>query len=317
MENGRQGNLDIVEQYLAYLLKVRHLSDRTVISYETDLIAYLSFLEERSIHLLEVTVLDARRYVATVMGDGRFSTASVNRKLSSLRGLYRYLQRTGQCVTNPFGRIEGTRRYRRLPQVIGREEIKSILSVPIHDFLSLRDSVLFHLFYSTGCRLSELVMADVEDLEIPDERLIVHGKGNRQRYVFLNPATVLLLERYLAEKPQFQLEKGILEGPDSHALLVGTRGKRLSASSVHSIFDKYRKLLGLGGRFTPHMIRHSFATHMLDNDSGIRIVQELLGHASISTTQIYTHVTRQRLQSVYEHSHPHGRKEPWKSEELP
>lgn len=303
----------IVDTYLEYLAEVRHLSEHTVISYRKDLEDYLRFLGERKVLLRAVTQSDARRYVAYLMRDRHFNPVTVNRKLSCLRRFHHHVLVRGMCAVNPFERIEGTTRYRRLPEVIDRETIIRLLSVEITDFTSLRDSMMFHLFYSTGCRLSELLDADVGDLETSGERLLVRGKGNRQRYVFINPPTMRLLGRYLAQRRD---ELAGL-GKESRALLIGSRGNRLSASSVHSIFEKYHKLLGIAGRFTPHMMRHSFATHMLDNDSGIRIVQELLGHASISTTQIYTHVTQRRLRSVYEKSHPHGRKEAWKSEEQP
>lgn len=312
-----QDTTDHIAAYVSYLLEVRHVSDLTAISYRHDLELFNSFLVKRGIGILEVTPMDARRYGAALIHTDGYKPATINRRLSTLRGFYRHLMKNGLCQTNPFGRIESSPRYRRLPEVISRQEIERLLSIPFHDFLGLRDSVMFHLFYSTGCRLSELLAVNIDDLELEDERLLVHGKGNRQRYVFLNPSTKSLVSYYLEQRSVFQAEQGTTGGPDSHALLLGSRGKRLSASSVHSIFEKYRRLLGLRTRFTPHMLRHSFATHMLDNDSGIRIVQELLGHASISTTQIYTHVTKERLRSVYEHSHPHGRKKKWKSEERP
>jgi len=307
----------LIDDYLAYLTEIRHLSPHTLVSYRHDLSSCARFLASRKLGIREATPLDGRRYVAFLLREKGYGNTSVNRMLSTLRGFYLHLQKNGLCETNPFGRIEGSPRYRRLPDVLEREDVERILRVPITDFASLRDSMMFHLFYSTGCRLSELLGADLADLEVSDERLLVRGKGNRQRYVFLNPSTIALLSRYLPLRQAFQAEFGVHEGNDCRALLIGNRGKRLSASSVHSIFGKYRKLLGFSTRFTPHMLRHSFATHMLDNDSGIRIVQELLGHASISTTQIYTHVTQRRLRSVYEHSHPHGRKEKWKSEEQP
>ena len=312
-----QKNTDHIEAYVSYLLEVRHVSDLTAISYRHDLALFNSFLDERGIGILAVTPMDARRYGASMIRGKDYKPATVNRMLSTLRGFYRHLVKNGQCQTNPFSRIEGSPRFRRLPEVIGRQEIERLLSIPFHNFSGLRDTVMFHLFYSTGCRLSELLAVNVGDLELDDERLLVHGKGNRQRYVFLNPGTKALVIHYLDQRAVFLSEHGATTGSDSHALLLGSRGKRLSASSVHSIFEKYRRLLGLRTRFTPHMLRHSFATHLLDNDSGIRIVQELLGHASISTTQIYTHVTKERLRSVYEHSHPHGRKKKWKSEERP
>ncbi|HLW21691.1 MAG TPA: tyrosine-type recombinase/integrase [Sphaerochaetaceae bacterium] len=297
-----------VESYLGYIQDIRRLSEFTVICYRHDLTQFLSFLQKRDLDIFEVTAMDARRFIAELLGNRNMKSPTVNRMLSTLRGFYRYAMRQGAISMNPFSRIEGSPRYRRLPSVLSRRQIVSILSVPVSTFTDLRNSVMFHLFYATGCRLSELLNANVEDLELDQERMLVRGKGNRQRYVFINVPTRALVVRYLEQRQQFLLEKGTSGEEDSHALLVGNRGRRLSASSVHSIFEKYRLKLGLQTRFTPHMLRHSFATHMLDNESGIRIVQQLLGHASISTTQIYTHVSQERLRAVYEKSHPHGRK---------
>jgi site-specific recombinase XerD len=296
-----------VDAYLEYLKEVRRLSELTIRSYRHDLEVFLAFLESRSIALDEVTVSDARHYSTHIISEKKYGVQSVNRMLSTLRGFFRHQVKKGRSSTNPFLRIGGSPRYRRLPEVLSRNEVLRILSLPIHSFFDLRDALMFHLFYSTGCRLSELLSVDLGDIDIPQERLLVKGKGNRQRFVFLNPSTIMLLERYLEQRRLFIDKNGPFDAFDANALLLGKQGKRLSASSVHSIFGRYRLKLGLSSRFTPHMFRHSFATHLLDNDSGIRLVQELLGHASISTTQIYTHVSHERLRSVYERSHPHGR----------
>lgn len=298
-----------MQNYLAYLKEVRKVSPYTIVSYAHDLELFSQFIAQRGLTVKDVTPLDARRFSAYILRDKGYKPATVNRMLSTLRGFYTYAVRYEICISNPFLRIAGNPRYRRLPEVLSREDVQRILAFPFQDFLGLRDSVMMHLFYATGCRLAELLAANIGDLELNDERLLVHGKGNRQRYVFLNPSTKTLLEVYLPQRQEYQRGQGIAEGPDTVALLIGSQGKRLSASSVHSIFTRYRIQLGLRTRFTPHMLRHSFATHMLDNESGIRLVQELLGHASISTTQIYTHVTNARLRAVYERSHPHGRKE--------
>lgn len=303
-----ESNASEVESYLRYLKDIRRLSDLTIISYGHDLQLFLRFLQERNLSVHELTPMDARHYSAHIISEKNYKTPSVNRMLSTLRGLYRHLIKQGRCRVNPFARIEGKTRYRRLPEVLTRQDIVKILSVPIGSFAELRNSTMFHLFYSTGCRLSELLSADIGDVDFAQERMLVKGKGNRQRYVFLNPGTITLLKRYLEQREKFLNESKSVSDVDRHAILVGMQGKRLSASSVHSIFERYRLMLALRSRFTPHMFRHSFATHLLDNDSGIRIVQELLGHASISTTQIYTHVSHERLRSVYEQSHPHGRK---------
>lgn len=299
----------MIQTYLAYLQEVRKVSPYTITSYSHDLKLFSQFIAQRGLQIEDVTPLDARRYSAYILREKGYKPATVNRMLSTLRGFYQFAVRHEVCTVNPFLRIAGNPRYRRLPEVLSREDVVHILAFPFHDFLGLRNAVMMHLFYATGCRLGELLAANIGDLELDDERLLVHGKGSRQRYVFLNPSTKALLENYLPQRQEYQRGRGIHDGQDSLALLIGSQGKRLSASSVHSIFTMYRIQLGLRTKFTPHMLRHSFATHMLDNDSGIRLVQELLGHASISTTQIYTHVTNARLRAVYERSHPHGRKE--------
>jgi site-specific recombinase XerD len=291
--------------YLQYLRTVRRLSEHTITSYGHDLRLFLDFLKERNLSFTAVTFSDARRFIASFVYHSKKSTVTINRMLSSLRGFYRYAISRQLCSSNPFSRIETSPRRRRLPEVLSRQEIIEILRYPVQTFFDLRNSVMLHLFYATGCRLSELLQANIDDLDLHQQRMLVRGKGSRQRFVFINPSTQLLLERYLAERQLFIKTRQI---PDTHPLLLGKRGNRLSASTVHSIFERYRVQLGMQKRFTPHMLRHSFATHMLDNNSGIRIVQELLGHASVSTTQIYTHVSAQRLRSVYEQSHPHGRK---------
>lgn len=305
MDNSNQIEVDA---YLNYIQHIRRLSDHTIISYQHDLKRYSEFLAERDIHIYSVTAMDARRFLANLIHEGKIKNPTMNRILSTLRGFYRYALQKNRCSVNPFSRIEGSPRYRRLPNVLSQAEVKRILEFPIISFMELRNSVMFHLFYATGCRLSELLDANIEDLDLQQERMLVRGKGNKQRYVFIDPSTRILVQRYLNERTQFLEQFSTAEGKHTHALLLGKRGKRLSPSSVHSIFERYRLKLGLHSRLTPHMLRHSFATHLLDNDSGIRIVQQLLGHASISTTQIYTHVSHERIRTVYEQCHPHGRK---------
>ncbi|NLA92269.1 MAG: tyrosine-type recombinase/integrase [Spirochaetales bacterium] len=296
---------ETINNYLEYLKGVRHLSSHTLTAYREDLSLFAQFLKERETAIDQVSYLDARRFAAFLIREKGFKPTSVNRKLSTLRGFYRYALNQKIVEFNPFARISGTPRYRRLPEVLSRQEVKQVLAYPYNDFLGLRDSLIMHLFYSTGCRMSELLGANLEHLELSDERLLVVGKGNKERYVFINPATKALLLEYLPQRDEWVVKNG----QKTRALLIGARGKRLSPSSLHSIFERYQHRLGLLKNFTPHTLRHSFATHMLDRDSGIRVVQELLGHASISTTQLYTHVSSARLKAVYEKTHPHGRKD--------
>lgn len=300
-------NLREIDGYLAYISNVRSLSERTVVSYRCDLAKLAAFLQERSLGVYEVTYEDARRFSGKLM-QRAYAPASINRILAAARSFYLHAYRTGKCAFDPFSRIGGVGRRRRLPSVLSREEILSVLEQEGTGFLFIRDMMLFNLFYCTGCRLSELLSMNLGDLELQEGRILVRGKGSKERYVFLSPRAKRLLDGYLPQRELWRVSHGIAHDADSHPLMLNHKGKRLSASSVHSIFRKYQVKLGIQKQFTPHVFRHSFATHMLDNDSGIRVVQELLGHASISTTQIYSHVSNERLRSVYEKSHPHGRK---------
>ena len=314
MEIKDQDNQREFDTYILYLQNVRSLAMHTVDSYRCDLEKLNVFLRARALGVYELTHEDARRFSGALMQQA-YATATINRMLAAVRGFYTHAYKTGKCPLNPFSRISSTSRYRRLPSVLSKDEVHMILNQPHADFLGLRDLMLFHLFYSTGCRLSELLATDLKDIDLEQSRMLVMGKGSKERYVFLNPRTLEMLKSYLLQRAEWQTGHGVKDGNDLQALLVNHKGKRLSASSVHSIFRKYQLKLGIQKQFTPHVFRHSFATHMLDNDSGIRIVQELLGHSSISTTQIYSHVSNERLRSVYAKSHPHGRKKKWDSKE--
>lgn len=310
MKEGKEAGADNaceIDSFLDYLIAVRGLSLHTRTAYYQDLKHFSDFLDEYHLPIFDVTFDDARRYMSRMLQSGS-APASVNRQLAGLRSFYRFAYKNGKISNNPFLRISGTTSRRRLPSILSQEEVQEIISQNTDDYKSLRDMVMFNLFYSTGCRLSEIIGANIADLDFNESRMLVTGKGSKERYVFLTERVKSLLHEYLPRKEALQIRYGINSQDDKDAILVNLRGKRLSSQGVHSIFDTYRVKLGIQKRFTPHVFRHSFATHILDNESGIRVVQELLGHASIGTTQIYAHVSQQRLRKVYEESHPHGRK---------
>ncbi len=303
-----------VSEFLAYVRDVRKLSDHTEISYHNDLMKLVEFLDDRRLPVFEMTDADARAFVRELLNrdngrGGDFSQSSVNRTLCGIRSFFHHSYKLGFCPYNPFSEISAGRKSVRLPSVLSKEEVRRIIDLPWDDFGSLRDVTMFNMFYSTGCRLSELLSMDESDIELSESRVLVKGKGSKERYVFLTERARYLLSEYIPRKHALQVRCGVDSIEDSSALMINLRGKRLSAAGVHSIFEIYQVKLGMQKHFTPHVLRHSFATHLLDNDSGIRVVQELLGHSSISTTQIYAHVSNERLRKVYLQSHPHGRKE--------
>ena len=296
-------NRAYIDSFLQYLKDVQGYSEKTVVSYAHDLKRLDDFLVSHDLSVTEMVYEDARAFVADLY-DQDLSPASINRILSGNRMFFRSLLENSVVKVDPFKRVSGAKNTRKIPTVLAREEIEMILSSPTDDYTSLMEVTMFNLFYSTGCRLSEVLSMKISDIDFDTRRVIVTGKGNTQRYVFLTKRAVEILKDYLEQRQDVINKFKIV---DDGTVLINNKGKKLPLSTVHSIFDKYRLRLGLTKKFTPHVFRHSFATHLIDNDSDIRVVQVLLGHESIGTTQIYTHVTGKRLEEVYRNSHPHGR----------
>ena len=293
----------LMDEFLTYLKDVQGYSEKTVVSYAHDLRRLDEFLVKRDLSVTEMVYEDARSFTSGLYEEG-LSHASINRILSGNRMFFRSLLERGLIKTDPFKRVSSAKNPRKIPTVLAREEVEKVLDSPVEDYTSLMEVTMFNIFYSTGCRLSEVMDMKIGDIDMEKRRILVTGKGNKQRYVFLTERAVGCLNEYLPQRAEVLRT---MKQPDDGTVLINGKGKKLPLSTVHSIFDKYRLRLGLTKKFTPHVFRHSFATHLMDNDSDIRVVQVLLGHESIGTTQIYTHVTGKRLEQVYRDSHPHGR----------
>ncbi|MBO4392865.1 MAG: tyrosine-type recombinase/integrase [Spirochaetales bacterium] len=296
-------NRAYIDSFLQYLKDVQGYSEKTVISYAHDLKRLDDYLVSHNLDLTEMVYEDARSFVADLYDQG-LSPASINRILSGNRMFFRSLLESNVIKVDPFKRVSGAKNTRKIPTVLAREEVEMILSCPTEDYTSLMEVTMFNIFYSTGCRLSEVLDMKISDIDFNLRRILVTGKGNKQRYVFLTTRAKDMLQQYLPQRGEVIKR---CHSVDDGTVLINSKGNKLPLSTVHSIFDKYRLRLGLTKKFTPHVFRHSFATHLIDNDSDIRVVQVLLGHESIGTTQIYTHVTGKRLEEVYRNSHPHGR----------
>lgn len=302
------GYNESVQQYLTYLASVRGLSAHTVQAYRKDLEIFGEFLKEHRIHYARIKPLEVRSYLAGLKRD-QYAPASINRILSGVKGFYRYCRRFSLIEENPMERMKGLHRRRRLPTVLSFDEVMELIRAPGDDFLGCRDAAVFHMLYATGCRLGELVGMDLDDLRLGEQAVLIKGKGDRQRMGYLTGAAAEHLELYLPMRRLYQ-ERFSISNNDRSALILSRGGRRITPQGVHYIFNRYAGELGLSKHVTPHTLRHTFATHLLDHDAGIRIVQELLGHAHISTTQIYAHVGIERLRKVYEQAHPHGRRKP-------
>ncbi len=290
----------LIQEFLETQKQIRNLSDHTLLAYGRDLKQLSAYFSSLKICLQEAGREDGRMYLRFLKFDKRYSETTVNRKISCVRTFYTYLCKHGVCSMNPFSLVATHRRENHLPTVLSVKEVAQLLSQSYDDFRSACAISLFTLLYDTGCRISEVLAIEEDAIEWEKRRILVVGKGSKSRYVFFTKHCRNVLQTYLSLKR---------ERFDCPFLFCSIQGKQLPMSTVGSMFATYRRRLGWQKQFTPHVLRHTYATHLLDNGADIRLVQELLGHASISTTQIYTHVSKERLARVYASCHPHGRKQ--------
>lgn len=295
------------DSFLTYLRVERNASELTVKSYREDLTALVDYLTEaygKCPVPSQVSTFDLRDYVAAV-GEAGYAKSTVARRLASMRSFFRFAQRNGLVESNPAKPLRSPRKSRNLPHVLSDHELKRLLEAPsVDNALGLRDRALLETMYSAGLRVSETVGLCDGDLDFPEGLLRVRGKGRRERLAPLGSFAVRALRKWLKVRVLSPREP---RGP-SAPVFVNRFGRRLTTRSVARMLEKYLKITGLDLRTSPHSLRHSFATHLLDRGADIRSVQELLGHKSLVTTQIYTHVTTAGLREAYEKAHPRARK---------
>ncbi|ABI55420.1 tyrosine recombinase XerC [Alkalilimnicola ehrlichii MLHE-1] len=293
---------DDIRHFLHHLRYERGLSPHTLQAYQRDLTRFHHWCAENGLADRDaVSAHDIRRFAAARHRQG-LAPGSVQRTLSSLRSLFRYLVREGRLTGNPAEGVAAPRRPRRLPGVLSPDEAARLLEgSPEDDPLALRDRALYELIYSSGLRLAEAVGLDLGRLDLTEGLVEVVGKGAKTRRVPVGGKAREALQAWLAVRPA-------LAGADEPAVFVSQRGGRLSARSVQARLARLATLSGVGRPVHPHMLRHSFASHLLESSGDLRAVQELLGHADIATTQVYTHLDFQHLARVYDQAHPRARK---------
>ena len=290
----------IFDRYIQYLEAERNASPYTVRNYRTDLLDFFRFLREKEIGLLgEVDRHVLRDYLSHLVGRG-IVKASIARKLSAIRSFYRYLVREEIVSANPIEKISSPKLDKRLPSFLTLEEVERLLNAPdLSTPLGQRDRALLELLYASGLRVSELVSLDLGQIDLDTNEIRVWGKGLKERMVLMGEPAAEALKNYLSQgRPKLLGEK------KSKALFLNRYGQRLPERSVQRLLEQYAKKSGIGKRVHPHMLRHTFATHLLDGGADLRVVQELLGHARLSSTQIYTHVTKSQARKVYLAAHP-------------
>ena len=289
----------VLSDYLQYLRVQRNLSENTLKAYERDLSAFLDFVTEFwQLDFREVDRHLIRDYLAALRRRG-YKSSSATQQLAALRSFYQYLTQFGHIKSNPTLAVKVPKQEKRLPQVLSVGEAHVLLeSIDPSTPLGLRDRAVFELLYAAGIRLSELTALDVDKVDLKFQYVRVFGKGMKERIVPIGEYAVEALSAYLKDgRPQ-------LAKPDETALFVNYRGERLSQRGVQYLLDKHIEKTAIAKNISPHSLRHSFATHLLDAGADLRVVQELLGHVSLSTTQVYTRISQSKLKSVYNKAHP-------------
>jgi integrase/recombinase XerD len=293
----------LVLDFLAYLEFERGLSRNTLEAYRSDLLQFGRFLDQRGAEATVATAADLGDFLAELAeGNGRppSSPATIHRKAACLRSFYRHLRREGLRDSDPTASISGPRRGRRLPKVLNRDEVAKLLSQPTGTApTALRDRALLELMYACGLRASEAIGIEVADLDMEDAVLRARGKGSKERVVPVGRAALEAVRIYLERG-----RPGLVHGGIVAHLFVNFRGEPLTRQGLYKIVRRHAATAGLAERMSPHTLRHTFATHLLAGGCDLRSVQEMLGHADVATTQLYTHLSSARLKDVYFKAHP-------------
>ncbi len=290
-------------EFLRHLGLEKNSSAHTVKSYREDLSQAIGFFHERlgpsALSPTQINSRLVRAYVAWLSEQG-YAKPTIARRLASLRSWFRFLCRQGTLSTNPCDGVRGPRQEKKLPHFLTSKEVGRLLRSPQGDDpLVLRDRAILETLYSAGLRVAELVGVNLDDLDLDDGLATIRGKGKRERLAMLGVPAVAAIRQWLAVRGG--LAPAVARQP---AVFLNRRGGRLTTRSIGRLLERYLAVAGLDPRTSPHTLRHSFATHLLDAGADIRGVQELLGHRSLTTTQVYTHVSTQRLQDSYQKAHP-------------
>ncbi|SDZ86759.1 integrase/recombinase XerC [Thiothrix caldifontis] len=295
----------IFARYHYHLFSEKRYSPRTVSSYEHDLHDFMAWLEQQAGAAeppspLAIQTWQVRQWISHLHRKG-LSGKSLQRKLSSIRRFYRFLVRENLIEHNPVVDVQSPKHARKLPDTLDVDTLERLLAIDSDDILAVRDRAVMELLYSSGLRLAELVGLNVHDVDQRQQQVCVIGKGNKERYVPVGRMALAALREWLQQR-------GALAALNEPALFVSKRGTRLHPRSVQFRLNHWRLQQGLEQHVHPHKLRHSFASHVLESSGDLRAVQEMLGHADISTTQIYTHLDFQHLATVYDKAHPRAKK---------
>ena len=299
-DNMKDNNL---KDYLEYLKYQKAYSKYTIKSYEEDIIEFFNFCNRESLDYIKIEYSDIRIYLMYLKEEKKDNNTSINRKLSSLRGFYKYLVNKNIVKNNIFLLINGPKKDKKLPRYFEYNELEELFKVPdISTAKGQRDLLILEMLYATGVRVGELVNIKIEDINKSYRKITILGKGNKERNVIYGDYCEEILDKYLNEG------RLLLNKKNSNYLFINHLGDILTERGVRYILSELIKKTSISKNISPHMIRHSFATHLLNEGCDLLSVQKLLGHESISATQVYTHVTTDRLKEVYYKSFPRAKK---------
>ncbi len=318
MDSNGKHAYEKMEEFLSYIGTQKNFSGHTVSNYRRDIIQFIEFIATEDIRLEDVDRGIIRNFIICESREG-YKNTSLSRKLSAIKSFYKYLVKNGYLESNPSKLVKSPRKEKKLPSFMYFEEIDRLLGQcgneedifkeiyfqpfqndkKLYEFLRQRDLSILYVLYSTGMRVSELVSLNTDSINPYTCTANIMGKGSKERTVFFSQNTMQVIHKYLVFRQNFAQE-------DEKALFVNKMGSRLTVRSVQTLVKAAVEKAGIGKKVTPHTFRHTFATHLMDNGTDIRSVGEMLGHASISTTQIYSHVTKEKLKKVYNNFHPHA-----------
>ena len=293
----------IVKDYLDYLKYEKNYSKYTIINYSDDIEEFLDYIESEGLEFDKIVYSDIRFYLMYLKDNKQDNNSSIDRKLSSLRGFYKYLANNNIVKTNVFSLVNGPKKAKKLPRFFEYNELEELFNAcDLSTSLGQRDRLILEMLYATGVRVGELVSIKVKDMDRSSRSMLILGKGNKERYVTYGDYCSDILDLYLNDA------YNKLNIKNSEYLFLNNNGGELTDRGVRYILDQVIKKTSLKKNISPHMIRHSFATHLLNEGADLLSVQKLLGHESIKATQIYTHVTTDRLKEVYFRSFPRAKK---------
>ncbi len=294
-----------IEQFLKFLEVERNLSFNTLTSYKTDFKQFNKFLNEYypKVKLEQIQTAHIRDFLTTLHSDG-YNSSSMGRKIAALRSFFKFAIRNELINSNPCSLISSPKKKGTLPEPMSVEEIETILSLPGKSHLDIRDKAILETLYSTGIRVSELAGMNVDSIDFVGGTIKVKGKGRKERIIPIGDKALEALSKYFSKRDSFFVAVRNDLSMNKKALFLNNWGGRLSVRSVKKMVHDYIKEAAIKKNVSVHSFRHSFATHLLERGADLRAVQELLGHASLSTTQIYTHLTTKRLKKIYDKTHP-------------